>query len=321
MFFFISGVLLYFSMLRKPEHTQTQPFYGLGSLTYSPFPDISIDRYYYNRIDVTAIVADPDDFKKFNITVCSTVCPLATVNDHLPPVIGYRLNNTIYRNYYVNLRNWPSPDRTNDAQYFTLYMLEGSSLTFVITRLVPLTDVHVCITDSVDVCNKVYDDEIHSVKVLQEICQKVLTLNETNDHNQTFTVRSASYYCAIWILKDKKQLLNYTVNINRRSYNINMISPPSRAPQCQTHQKQTNTQSFDLRPHIAYKRFDPVCIAIRVIGKDLHNNVTLVSEVVNSKIDNITFLLGLLFAAISVFLFLVILVMVCVQLCHNYVMK
>lgn len=259
---------------------------------------------------MTAIVGVPDDFEKFNITVFSTECPLAIVSDPLPPVIGHRLNNTRYSNYYVNLRNWPSPDDNLNAQYYTLYMLEGSSLTFVITRLVPLTDVHVCITDSVDKCSDVYNEEINSVEVLQEVCQEVLTFNKTNDYIRTFMVRSASYYCAVWILKDDNQFLNYTVNITRHSYNINISGgqPSFRAMQYHTNQKLTNTQSFHLRPHIAYKRPDPVCVAIQIIGNNLYDNdITLMIQIVSSKIDNIIFLLGVLFAGIGVLTFFIVL--------------
>jgi hypothetical protein len=315
----LSAILLCFSIPRQPEHTQTQPFYGLGSLTYSPFPSrIKIHRYYYNRISVTTIGADDedDDFNKFNITVCSTVCPLI-MSDHFLSVTDYRLNDSHHSNYYVNLRNLSSPNGsgTTDAQYFMLYLLEGSSLTFIITRLAPWTDVHVCITDSVDVCREVYINN-NITNSLQEVCQEVLSFNKTSsDHTETFTVRSTSYYCAVWILQDDNQSLYYTVNITRRSYSVMNLStgrPPSPAPQCQTHQKQTVTQFFDLRPHIAYKMPDPVCIAIRIIGNQLKNNITLVSTVVSSKVDNITFVFGVLFATISIVTFFIsVLVMVC----------
>lgn len=281
----------------QPEYTQTQLFYGLGTLTYSPFPNTSIDRYYYNRMNVTAIVPEEDDFEKFNISVCSMPCPIP-VSERILSVTGYRSNNLANTNYYVNLRNWPSPDSTIDAQNFALYMLEGSSLTFIITRLAPPTDVQLCVTDSVDVCGEVYNNETESVKARQ-VCLELLTFNKTNsDHIRVFTVKNTSYYCAVWILRDNNQLLNYTVNITHWSYVLTDSRPPSL--QCQTHQKQTKIQSFDLRPCIAFKRPDPVCIAVRVAGVYLHDNITLESTVITSKFDNITFVLGAMFGGFNV---------------------
>lgn len=307
---FISASLLYFAMPRLPERTQTQPFYGPGSLTYSPFPiNISIDRYYYKWIKVTAIVADRADFEKFNLTVCSMMCPLPTVSDPPLSVTGHRSNDLVNINYYVNLRDWPCPDDTSTAQYFALYMLQGSSLTFVITRLLPLTDVQLCITDSVNVCGVVFNNETNSVNAHQ-VCLEVLTFDETNNLIQTYTVKNTGYYCAVWILKDNNQLLNYTVNITRRSYSISTGRLSSSEAQCRTHQKQTKTQFFELKSHnvIAFKGPDPVCIAIRITGDHLHNKITLLSMVVTSKVGNITFVLGVLFAGIGVVLFVTLIV-------------
>ena len=300
----IAATLLVFAMLRLPVHTEIQPFYGLGSLTYSPFPNTSIDKFYYNQINVTAVVADKNDFKYFNLTVCNTLCPLETVSDRLPTVIGATSNNRLKSNWYVNLRGWPSREDNSDPQYNSLYVLKGSSLAFVITRLVPLTDVQLCITNSKDICGEVFNNATNSVKAHQ-VCQEVLTFNKTNE--QTFTVRNTSYYCAVWILKDNNQSLNYTVYRTLQSYNISTRGPPS---QCQTHSKQIKTQIFDLQQQIAIKH-SPVCIIIQVVGNQLHNNITLVTTVVSSKTHNVMFVLGALFAGLFVFMVTTMLVMVC----------
>ena len=304
MLVFIAAMLLIFAMPRLPEHTEIQPFYGLGSLTYSPFPNMSIEQFYYNQINVTAVVAGKEDFKKFNLTVCNMPCPLKTKSDHLPAVIGATSNDRLKSNCYVNLCGRPSPEDNSDPQYYSLYMLKGSLLTFVITRLVPLTDVQLCITNSKDICGEVFNNATNSVKAHQ-VCQEVLTFNKTNE--QTFTVRNTSYYCAVWILKDNDQSLNYKVNRTLRSYNISTRGPPTH---CQTHRKQIKTQIFDLQQQIAIKH-SPVCIVIQVAGNELHNNITLVSMVVSSKTHNIMFVLGTLFAGLFVLVVMTMLVMVC----------
>ena len=307
---FIAAVLLIFAMPRLPEHTQIQPFEGLGSLIYAPFPNISIDGFYYNQMKVTTAVGSKNDFNNFNLTVCNVLCPLETVSNHLPTVKEASLNDRKSSNWYVNLRGWSSPVDSS-SQYNSLYMLKGSLLTFSIIRLVPLTDVQLCITNSIHVCSEVYNNASNSVKAHQ-VCQEVLIFNKTNDHVRTFTARDTSYYCAVWVLKAYNQSLNYTVNRTIQSYKIS-TGPPS---QCQTHKKQTKTQSFDLQRQIAIKS-SPVCIVIQVAGNQLPNNITLVSTIVSSKTNNILFVLGAVFSCLSVLMFVIVLVMVCLVACEK----
>ena len=51
---------------------------------------------------------------------------------------------------------------------------------------------------------------------------------------------------------------------------------------------------------MALKQPDPICVSIKVDGEHLHNNITLVSTVITSSIDNITFLLGVLLAFLTI---------------------
>lgn len=267
-----SVTLFNFAISRFSEYTQTQPFYAPGSLTYSPFPNTSFDTDFYDKINVTALVADNNDFEKFNLTVCSTSCPLETTSETPPTVASICSNDRVITNCYVNLRRFLHPDQSIDSQYFTLYMQQGSVLTFLITKLVPQTDVQLCITASVDVCYKVFKNS--TGLAIHRICQEVLTFNKTNNQSQSFIARTSSYYCAVWVLEDNNQSLNYTVNETLVSY---VIRSKGELTKCQTHQKQVKTQIFDLPQH------DKVCVAIQVTGYHLYNNMTLVSTVVSSK--------------------------------------
>ena len=285
-------------MSRMPEHTQTQPFYGRGSLTYSPFPNISIDRYYYNQIKVTAIVADDNDYSRYNLTVCTTSSPLEIKSEQFQ-VKGICLNDRLVINCYVDLHGYHT--LSTDAQFFNLYMLQGSVLIF---GLAPLTDVHLCITNSMDICSKVFNN---STKLIShQVCQEVLTFNRMKGYTQTFTVRNSSYYCAVWLLTNSTQALNYTANITLQSYNI----PPAPS-QCQTKtQNQVETQFFDLNAQqdIAHKKHELVHIVIQVAGRHLYNNITLVSTV-TSEVNSIAYMtVGAVFAALTIVFVIVYLI-------------
>ena len=284
-------------MSRMPEHTQTQSFYGRGSLTYTPFPNISIDRYYYNKLNLTAIVADDNDFNRYNLTVCTTSSPLEIRSKQFQ-VKGVCLNDRLVINCYVDLHGYHT--LSTDARLFNLYMLHGSVLSF---GLVPQTDVQLCITDSMDVCSIVFNNS--TIVMSHRVCQEVLTFNKTNGYTQTFIVRNSSYYCAVWLLTNSIQTLNYTANITLRSYNI---PAPS---QCQVKtQNQVKTQIFDLntQQNIASKKYELVHIVIQVAGRYLYNNITLVSTV-TSEVNSIAYMIvGAVFAVVTIVFVIVYLI-------------
>ena len=283
LFIFLSGALFYFGIPSSPELTQIQPFYRSQSLTYSPFPNISIDRYYYNKLNLTAIVADDNDFNRYNFTVCITSSPLEVRSEHFQ-VEGECSNNRLETNCYVDLNHHHT--RSTDVQLYNLYMLHGSVITFNASGL---ADVQLCIASGLDVCRNVFRNDYLNM------CKEVLTFNRANGYSQTFTARNAGYYCAVWLLNKSTQSLNYTANGTRRYFNIS---------QCQTLQerswtpaKQIKTTIFDLQRTIATKPHDPVFIAIKAVpSTELRNNITLVSTVVASKVNNLAFVFGVVFA-------------------------
>ena len=277
-------VLLIYANPTSLKVSQTQPVYGPQPITYSPFPHI--DSLYYKKIESHIYVDQTKDLDNYNLTICRASCPLKVVTSH-SQVKGICPKDRFYHNCYVNLLGYQDPGL--NSQYYSRYMLTHSKVTFTITNLSQAEPVQLCITTDKGTCGQIFTKTSTGVTD----CQEVLAFNKVNNYTDTFTAHKDSYYCAVWILTGS-QSINYIINSTLRSYDIQ--TPHSKCANYRKSEKVT----FDLgdrRDGIATQHHE-VCILVQENGKELYNNITIVTTAVNS-LDNIFFIPGIVSLVLS----------------------
>lgn len=246
---------------------------------------------------MTAVVDDDYDLSRYNLTVCNASCPLEISSDHFQ-VTGVCSNEHV--NCYIDLRG--KHPRRSDPQLFTRFMLQGSALTFIITGMAPQPVVQLCITNTKEACGEVF----HNSSAIQ-VCLELLTFNQTNDYIQTFKVTNSGYYCAVWMLINNTQSLNYTVNVTLQSYSTPALS------HCQVKtQNQVKTQIFNLNvQNVANRKHNQLCIVVQVVGNHLYNSITLVSTVTSSvNRPTITFLICAVLSCLAIVAISIIIIII-----------
>lgn len=283
---------------RAPVLHHTQPIYGPQDVVYSPFSDIN--QFLFNRIKATIRVDQTEDLSHYSLTICQATCPLKIQTKHLVSS-GACLKSRYVANCYAKLNEELDHYSGTDAQYFSEYMLKNSSITFRITATnIAPEPVQLCITTDKDSCYQVF----RSQPVVHQVCQQLLTLNETNHYMQTFTVGGNSYYCAVWRLGNSDQWINYTTNSSLYIYNATDFYSPRWCETFQNHAQVTFTLRG--RPSLAPN----TCIIMQENSKKLYNNVTIVTTTIKPLGNVASIALGV-FAGLFILISCVILTICC----------
>ena len=290
----IVAVALSFTYATKSSSvlSHSQPIYGyrLEPLAYSPF-NSSINLFHYKS--AKGVTHGNGNDYTYNVTVCVTSCPLKTVISE-SVVKGGCPENRFFNNCYVHLLKHENPDemRRTDSQYYSRYMLNQSRMTFTIIEQPHVEPVRLCITTNNNTCDHIFNNGS-----LRD-CVAVLDFNQTNNYSREYTANMDSYYCAVWLIKEANQSVNYTITLEVVSYQL----PTSGC-------KNFNASEFSLdlwppRRKVATK-YQDVCILVQNNAID-KGSTTLSIDVIAWPYQNLAFAFGIAASVILIVAFFVV---------------
>ena len=254
--------------LRFSPSYHIQPVYN--DIVYSPF--LGIDPILFNRIEVSVSV-DDDDFN-YAVSVCQIECPVMTRNKSFAVNPSCNTGRTTV-NCYAKVN--PDSLGTTEARDNSEYMLKNSQVLIKIMESNAMSEsVNVCVTVDKDKCYQVFMSKNSSTSELKNVCHELMTFNETNNFTATFVAHVDSYFCFVWILKDKHQWINYTTNSIIQMYNISDFNSSQSCRVFPVPKIKQFTYSF----HIGRKPWNRVCAVIQATkanGYYFGPNITITS--------------------------------------------
>ena len=286
-------LLLVYTM-KPSDHFREQLIYRYRRepFIYSPFSNINL--FYYTSIQGKIYgVSD----SSYNLTVCATSCPLMKVTALPLEVKGECKKSRGYRNCYVNLLGYHGLY----SQDFSQYMIADSNVTFTITYSSQVEPVQLCITTDNDTCSQIF------MRSLTD-CPKLLYFNQTNNYSQTFTAHVDGYYCAVWLIKQSNQSINYTASLNLASYQL----PPAECKNIYSSKFHLNLWHLHHRPKVLATHKQDVCILVQENDIKQTTTTTLLITVVASSLKNLAFIL-----IVGLFIFIVIIVIFVTVICFK----
>ena len=290
----------YYAAKSSSDLSHLQPIYGYrpNPFIYSPFSS-SINLFYYTS--VRGVIHGDSAGYTYNVTLCSTSCPLVTSKSQ-SSVVGECPMLRYYNNCYVRLLNHNI--RRTDSQYYSRYMLKNSKMTLIIFEQSHVKPVQLCITNDNVTCDQVFSSNNNAGSLME--CPQVLDFNQTNNYSQTFTAPADSYYCAVWLIEEANHSINYTIELEVISYQ----SPTS--GQCKNFN--INDFTLELQSHRlkVVPRYQDVCIFVQNNAIN-QGSATLSMSVTASWFQNLAFVFGI----IVILLFIISMIVIAAVFCFN----
>ena len=300
------GVVIYLFIYatKSSDHCREQLIYRYRRepFIYSPFSNINL--FYYTLIQ-GEIYGYSDS--SYNLTVCATSCPLMKVTALPLEMKGECKKSRYYSNCYVNLLGYHGIY----SQDFSQYIIADSNVTLTITYSSQIEPVQLCITTDNDTCSQIFMRNLTD-------CPKLLDFNRANNYSQTFTARVDSYYCAVWLIKQSNQSINYTASLNLVSYQL----PPTECKNFYNDKFTLNLWHGYHRPKIAATHKQEVCILVQENIVSQKTTATLSITVVASSFKNLAFIFGIIITGLFIAIIVVIIVtVICYKRKYNKLVR
>ena len=267
---FLLAFVAFTILARSPVIHQTQPVYG--NVIYSP---LAINYFLYARVGATVYVGSKGDLNLYNLTICQTKCSLKTQTKYFNVSNGACSTNRPLSNCFAQLDDVMHEYHGTDAQFFSKYLLRNSKITFrIIESNLKSEHVQLCVTTDKEAC---FQASIGN----SGLCHKTVTLSKANNYTQTFTAYDDSYYCAVWLLENTHQWINYSTNSSIQVFNMSDIYSPH---QCESFQKLSYI-SFPLcgRPKWVW---ETVCIVMEENSNSRYFDTFTIVSTADKRLSN-----------------------------------